>query len=88
MRAAVFSSMSTRTERDGTRRISNAEAQHRFRIRDKLCRRSYKMDADDRVVEMLVRHRYLLPNERDDKVAVGDALTLFAADCERDDPMK
>jgi hypothetical protein len=74
-------------------RLSNAEAQARIRERIDKHAVSYRCDMDDRGLKMLVRHQYITQEEADDTSAKGKrvihaALTLFIADCERDDPLK
>lgn len=64
----------------GRRPRTGAERQHDLRARVKLCRASYWAEADDLVLTMLVRRRYLGEDEADNDREVGRAITLFLAD--------
>jgi hypothetical protein len=66
-------------------RLRNREAQKRFRVRTKKCQASSWVDYDDKVLDMLIRRRYLTESEAEDKSQVRRALTLFLADIARAD---
>ena len=57
-----------------------AERQRRFRERKKKCAAAYWVDADDRVLSMLQRRKYIGEHELEDERAVGEAIGLFVAD--------
>jgi hypothetical protein len=69
------------------RRAANAAKQKRYRERVRHCRASYHIDADDRVLSMLIRRRYIDEAEAADAGAVGEAITLLLADLAANDPL-
>ena len=60
--------------------LAAAERQRRFRERTRKCAAAYWVDADDRVLTMLRRRKYIEEHELEDERAVGEAIRLFVAD--------
>jgi hypothetical protein len=61
-------------------RAANREAQARWRARQKACAASYRVDANDRVLTMLVFRKYLDDAETGNERAVAEAISVFMAD--------
>jgi hypothetical protein len=61
-------------------RLRNRNAQRRFRARTKKLQAASWCDYDAKVLDMLIRRKYLNENEAEDKSQIRRALTLFLAD--------
>lgn len=57
-------------------RRRNRDAVRRWRERSRKCQAAYYVDADDRVLSMLIRRRYIDEHQAADKDAVRRALTV------------
>jgi hypothetical protein len=69
------------------KRVANREHQRAWRQRQKRCAASYRCEADDRVIEMLVRRGYVGSAEVEDAAEVSRAITTFMADHAQQDDL-
>jgi hypothetical protein len=67
-------------------KLTGAQIQRRWRERQKVCAASYQVDIGPKVMNAMVRRKYLDANETDDPIKVGAAASLALSDmAERDE---
>jgi hypothetical protein len=63
-----------------TKRSANAKAQRRWRQRQERCEASCAVDYGGKVLNMLVRRKYIEDHQTDDEIEIGKAISTFMRD--------